>query len=149
MMNVIIKENVELKKNVTDWREAILIAGKKLEESGTINHKYSESMVEAVEEFGPYIVLAPGIAFAHSRPSKEVNDKGISLVTLKTPVCFGHPENDPVDIIVAIASKDQSSHIELLKKVVDFIDDEGNVHLLRNAETNADLDAIVKKINGG
>lgn len=149
MDNVVLKENVQLNVKSRNWKEAIESAGKLLEKSGVITRDYTNSMIDAVEEFGPYIVLAPEIAFAHSRPTADVKGMGISLITLETPVEFGHEQNDPVGIVVAIASNDHTSHIQLLKKVVDFMDDCENVKFLRNASTEDDLTNILKRINGG
>ena len=43
-----------------------------------------------VDEHGPYIVIAPGLALAHARPGPEVLADGLAVVTLAEPVPFGH-----------------------------------------------------------
>ena len=39
-------------------------------------------MIRMIEEHGPYVVIAPGLALAHARPGPEVLADGLSVVTL-------------------------------------------------------------------
>ena len=61
-------ERIELDRTVTDWREGIRAAGVLLEKTNSIDSAYTDAMIASVEEKGPYIVVAPGFAFAHARP---------------------------------------------------------------------------------
>lgn len=97
-----------------DWREAIEISGALLVESGATTEEYTAAMVKTVEELGPYMVIAPGFALAHSRPSAAVKRTGLSWVTLAEPVAFGNEANDPVDLIVGLAALDHDSHIRVM-----------------------------------
>ena len=38
----------------------------------------------------------------------------LSAVTLAVPVMFGHPSNDPVDVVLAFASPDRNAHVGML-----------------------------------
>lgn len=44
-------------------------AGDLLVSTDVSTDTYTEEMLRNVEENGPYIVIAPGFAFAHARPS--------------------------------------------------------------------------------
>ncbi|WP_080796284.1 PTS sugar transporter subunit IIA [Corynebacterium pacaense] len=103
-------ERIALDVEVGDWRGAIRAAGELLERSGSIDPDYTVAMIRSVEEKGPYIVVAPGFAFAHARPSAAVHETALSWVRLAEPVEFGHPDNDPVDLVVALAATDSTSH---------------------------------------
>ena len=92
------------------WEEAVLAAGGLLERAGIAGPAYTGSMIDNVETNGPYIVVAPGFAFAHARPSEAVHRTGMSWVRLATPVAFGHKSNDPVDLVVALAATDSGAH---------------------------------------
>ena len=74
----------------TEWTEAIRLAGKGLVAAGFTTDAYTDQMSETVEKMGPYIVIAPGLALAHSRPSEAVLKSGLSWVRLSTPVKFGN-----------------------------------------------------------
>jgi ascorbate PTS system EIIA or EIIAB component len=107
-----------------DWRAAVRVAGEALVTSGATAPAYTGEMIATVEQLGPYIVIAPGIALAHSRPSPAVHRAGISLVTLDRPVDFGHRMNDPVRLVVGLAAPDEESHVTALSTLAEFLADE-------------------------
>jgi len=105
---------IRLDVDASDWRAAIRAAGELLGETGVAGDSYTDAMIRVVEEHGPYIVLAPGFALAHSRPDDSVTRTGMSLVRLAEPVRFGHDTNDPVTLVMALASVDSSAHQDAL-----------------------------------
>lgn len=68
-------------------------------------------MIEVIEEFGAYIVIAPGLALAHARPGPDVKTDGLAVVTLDEPVVFGHPHNDPVSVVIGLAVSTAEAHV--------------------------------------
>jgi ascorbate PTS system EIIA or EIIAB component len=122
---------IALDQQVSDWEEAIRSSGRLLEATGVAKPAYTEAMVESVHEHGPYIVVAPGFAFAHARPSEAVLRTGMSWVRLAAPIEFGHSSNDPVTLVVALAAKDSTTHQEAMASLA---------RLLGNKETRAALD---------
>ena len=127
----VIKINLEVK----DWEEAVRAGGQLLFEAGKCTSGYIDAMVRTVQEMGPYMVLAPGLALAHARPEDGVNEVGLSLVTLQTPVNFGNAANDPVELVISFCAVDHESHVDVLKALAMFLREEVNQHFLRNAET--------------
>jgi ascorbate PTS system EIIA or EIIAB component len=73
-----------------------------------------ERCVATVEELGPYMVVAPGVALAHARPEDGALSLGLTVATLSEAVQFGHAENDPVDVVFAFGSPDRDQHVGLL-----------------------------------
>jgi ascorbate PTS system EIIA or EIIAB component len=102
--------SVSLDVRVESWEQAVRAAGRLLEEVGVAEDAYTDSMVDSVHEKGPYIVIAPGFAFAHARPSEAVRRTGMSWLRLAEPVEFGHRTNDPVTLVVALAATDSDAH---------------------------------------
>lgn len=98
----------------TTWPDAVAAACAPLVESGAVEPRYPDRCVAMVHEHGPYIVLAPGIALAHARPEDGVLRLGLAVATLAAPLAFGHPENDPVDVVFAFGSPDTEQHVGLL-----------------------------------
>lgn len=99
---------------VADWREAIRAACRPLIDAGAFEPRYADRCVAVVEEHGPYMVLAPGIALAHARPEDGVRRLGLGVATLEHAVRFGHEQNDPVDVVLAFGSPDRETHVGLL-----------------------------------
>lgn len=96
------------------WREAIALACRPLVDAGAVEPRYVTACAALIDEHGPYIVLAPGIALAHARPEDGVHGVGLTVAVLDEPVRFGHPANDPVDLVFAFASPDRDQHVGLL-----------------------------------
>ena len=101
----------------TDWKDAIRLAGKGLVAAGFTTDAYTDQMIETVEKMGPYIVIAPGLALAHSRPSEAVLKTGLSWVRLSTPVKFGNKANDPVSLVIGLAGHDENEHITVMSAI--------------------------------
>ncbi|WP_201724780.1 PTS sugar transporter subunit IIA, partial [Streptomyces antimycoticus] len=116
-------EAVRLDVRAADWREAIGAAGRLMVETGAATDEYTDEMVANVEENGPYIVIAPGVAFAHSRPSPAVLRTGMSWVRLAEPVEFGHESNDPVTLVVALAAQDSAAHTSAMGSLARLLGD--------------------------
>ena len=119
-----------------DREHAIEMAGELLVASGRSTPEYTDSMLDAVAENGPYIVIAPGIALAHGRPSEAVLEIGLSLVTLAEPVIFGNEANDPVRLVIGLCAVDHSSHIDTMAELATFLGDSASVNNLLNAVHN-------------
>ena len=126
----------------SDREAAIRASGQLLVESGRVTADYIDQMVAAVEEFGPYIVIAPGIALAHARPSESVLATGLSLAVLASPVEFGS-HNDPVNLVFGLAAVDHDSHLTVLAELAERLSDEHFVNKLVNASTNDQLGALL------
>ncbi|MCS4490320.1 PTS sugar transporter subunit IIA [Corynebacterium sp. ES2775-CONJ] len=112
---------VTLDIEVDTWENAIIEAGKLLERDGMSTSVYTRDMVRTVQEQGPYIVLAPGFALAHARPSQEVKATAFSAVRLAHPVRFGHESNDPVTLVFAMAAVDSVQHMQAMKEIARII----------------------------
>jgi len=113
--------SILLDVDTESWQDAVHTAGSLLERSGAADAAYTTSMIANVTDNGPYIVVAPGFAFAHARPSAAVHRTALSWVRLGTPVSFGHPTNDPVDLVVALAATDASTHTSAMAQLAKVI----------------------------
>lgn len=136
-------EAVCARMTAPDWRAAVRAGGQLLVAQGAATPQYVDGMIRTVEEFGPYVVLAPGMALPHSRPEDGALKTGFSLITLATPVAFGVPENDPVDIVISFAAVDKNAHVEALRVLASMLTDEPRLAAIRDAVTDAELFASV------
>lgn len=134
---------IRIGASADDWRSAVRASGDALVASGVTEDAYTDEMIATVEQLGPYIVIAPGIALAHSRPSPSVHRAGISIVTLAKPVEFGHRENDPVRLVVGLAAPDDEGHVTALATLADFLSDESRREALLTASTAGAVRAMV------
>jgi mannitol operon transcriptional antiterminator len=144
LCDVITREMIELDFNASDWEVAVRKAGELLELGNCIDKIYIDSMVEVVKSIGAYIVIGKGIALPHSRSSDGVKKIGISLLRLQVPVVFGHPENDPVDLVFALSAVDNVSHMIVLSDLAKLLNVEENIAVIRAATCPEE---ILKLIN--
>lgn len=135
---------VELNGRAGNWREAIRLAGSLLERSGDATRDYTDAMVQSVEDNGPYIVVAPGFAFAHARPSEAVKRTALSWVRLAQPVEFGHKSNDPVDLVVALAARDSSEHLAAMKELAGLLGKPATRSALDSVSTEEELREVLR-----
>lgn len=129
---------------VDDWREAVRQAASALVDLGAANDEYPDACVAMVEQHGPYIVLAPGLALVHARPEDGGLAVGIAVTRLANPVEFGHPDNDPVNLLLAFCTPDAQAHIDSLSTVARSLSG-GLATRLRAASDENELTAIVKE----
>ncbi|MGH3325203.1 MAG: PTS sugar transporter subunit IIA [Streptomyces sp.] len=141
-------EAVRLDAPATDWREAVRAAGDLMAATGTSTGEYTAEMIENVERNGPYIVIAPGFALAHARPSPAVLRTGMSWVRLESPVEFGHESNDPVTLVVGLAAKDPGAHQAAMAGLARLLADPAVEQALRDAPTAAALRAVLDGEHG-
>ena len=116
-------EAITIGAQVGDWRAAVTAAGAALELSGATTAGYTARMIRVIDEFGAYIVIAPGLALAHARPGADVLADGLSVVTLAEPVNFGHPNNDPVSVIVGLAVSNSDDHLRSVAALANVFND--------------------------
>jgi len=135
LADLLTKEVIELHGTASDWREAVRLAGALLAKNEAVTPAYVEAMVKVVEELGPYMVVAPGIALAHARPENGVQRPCMSLVRLASPVEFGSTANDPVDLIFAFGAVDKAAHLQALKELAIFLQREEATSALRRCDT--------------
>jgi mannitol/fructose-specific phosphotransferase system IIA component (Ntr-type) len=123
--------------------QAIELSGQLLERSGRVNSDYIPSMLAAVDNFSPYIVIAPGIALAHGKPEDGVIEPGLSLLVIREPLSFGHEHNDPVSLVFGLAAKDHGSHVELMGELAEFLGNQPKVNSLLQAADLSQLRSLL------
>lgn len=138
-----------LDAEAADWSAAVRLAGGLLEDTGAATAGYTQAMIDNVVEHGPYIVIAPGLALPHARPSEDVRRTGISWVRLAGPVVFGSESHDPVNLVVALAARDSSEHLGAMAELAEILGDEDKRAALDAAETPTEILEILQGEAGG
>ena len=131
---ILSKEDIQVGVECSTWEEAVHKASKPLLEKGYINTKYVQEIFEKIKKYGPYMVVAPGIAMPHAGVNDGVYRTGLSIMTLKEPVQFNHSANDPVHTVIFLAATDDYTHIETLTNLLDILSIEENVEKIKKAK---------------
>ncbi|WP_054179649.1 PTS ascorbate transporter subunit IIA [Trabulsiella odontotermitis] len=132
--------SIRLQAEADSWQAAVKIGVDLLVAADVVEPRYYQAILDGVERFGPYFVIAPGLAMPHGRPEEGVKKNGFALVTLKTPMVFNHEDNDPVDILITLAAVDARSHQEEgIMQIVNLFEDDANFDRLRACRSEQDV----------
>ena len=130
-------------EGLTTPEEVIHFSGQLLVNSGKVKETYIEKMEEAFHDLGPYMVMAPGIAMPHARPSGDVSEPCISFIRLKEPVSFHHTFNDPVRLVFALGGVENDSHLALLQELGKFLEDDNVRERLLTITSYGELEKLI------
>lgn len=127
-----------------DWRGAIRAAADPLLMAGAVSRNYVDRCIGMVEEQGAYIVVAPGVALAHARPEDGARSLALSFARLDPPLRFGHPDNDPVELLFVFAAPRGDRHVAVLGRLARaLMGDLGD--RLRSAQTDAEASRVLEE----
>ena len=143
---MIVRQSIRVDHPASNAPEAIQAAGELLCQSGACRPEYVQAMVANYREFGPYFVIAPGLAMPHARPEQGAVQAQLSLVRLREPVVFGHAENDPVQVVLGLSATSSDQHIELIQHIVTLLSDENNLSVLMNSNDPEQLYRLITRV---
>lgn len=137
-MNLLKKENVQICDSVKDWRTAVRLAVKPLEEHGYVEPRYKEEIISNVENMGPYIVIADNIALPHARPEQGAISTQISVTLFRQNVIFDGKDM-PARLFITLAAKDSNSHLDALMEISELLSDETIVKKILESSDEEEL----------
>ena len=149
LLDLLTEWTVQAQQSVTAWEQAADRVGKLLVDAGTVEQRYVDAMKQVLRDMGAYAVIAPGIVLLHARPEDGVIEPTFGMVTLATPVPFGHPDNDPVDIVLAFGAVDKQAHITALQQLAKLLMDPVAVERIRTASDDQELVSVIRSLNSG
>lgn len=139
-------ENVCFVDHVDDWREAIHVSLKALEDGGFVTPEYANNIIAETLNVGPYYVLANNVALIHARPEDGAIKKQLSVTRLARPIVFkdkeiplsGMPEW-PIRLLFSLSAEDSTSHIQVIRVIASICMDDAAVDALLDKETPMEL----------
>jgi mannitol/fructose-specific phosphotransferase system IIA component (Ntr-type) len=139
LVDLLQEDMILLDVTASDWKEALRIGVDLLEGSGGVEPRYYDEIIKMIDELGPYVVIAPGLALGHAGPDAGVIRTCFSLITLAEPVEFGVPCNDPVDIVFCFAAPNKEDHMAALRQMALFCCEPEHLELIRKAKTAGEI----------
>lgn len=137
-MKLVLEGNISVVNRVNDWRDGVEQAGKILVAKKKIEERYIEASIKNIEKFGGYIILADGVAMPHARPEDGAIETSVSLLVIKEGVVF-FENQERVNLIFMLSSKDSSSHINILRKLSNLIDDDEMIKKISNSSNENEI----------
>lgn len=132
-----------------DWREAIKESCQLLLEQQVINQVYVEEVIGSVEEFGPYIVIVPGVAMPHSsEQSQGVFGTAISFTKMKEPVIFDEEDTDKnASLFFTLAAKNPEEHIQNISSLSEMLMTDGLISALEATTNLAEFEQVMRQFS--
>lgn len=132
-------------KQPADWREAIKESCQLLLERNVINQVYVEEVIASVEEFGPYIVIVPGVAMPHSsEQSQGVFGTAISFTKMKEPVIFDENDSEKnASLFFTLAAKNPQEHIQNIANLSDMLMTDGLISALEATNNQLEFEQVM------
>ncbi|WP_375525467.1 BglG family transcription antiterminator [Paenibacillus terreus] len=134
---------IAIREDISHWRLAIRTAAKPLLHDGSITDGYVRAMIDKVNQYGPYIVAAPGVAIAHARPEDGAVRASMSLLTIRKGVAFSSQPRHLVHLLFVVVGMDGQSHLKALSQLVDMLKDKRNRRMLGNIEKKAEIIRLI------
>lgn len=135
------QKHYKFAQKAKDWKDAIRMSCESLEADGTVDANYKEEIIRCVEEYGPYIVIIPGVAMPHSQEGATgVNKTAIGFMKLEEPVTFdpGDPDKTAT-LFFTLASCDHDKHLDNMSRLSEMLCNEDLLADLQKAQTPEDL----------
>ena len=132
------------RRRAAGWEDAVRQACAVLVQAGDVTEEFTISAIQSVRSAGPYIVIMPGVALVHSELGKGVKRLAMSLVTFESGVCFHHPANDPVRLVLCLAPTDNWAHLRALRGLLSLLN-KVPVRALCAASTPQELYEYIKE----
>lgn len=146
MLEKDIRSKVNIIDSIENWEKAIKLAAKPLLLDNSVTENYVRAMVNNVRKFGAYIVINDTIALAHSRPEDGVMRNCLSLLKINEGVVFDENLGDKVYLIFVLGAVSNRSHIDILLKLMEIIDNHDMVKRLIDATSIATLIEILQEV---
>lgn len=141
-MKQLLKGNIQIVDEVKDWKTALEIASQPLIEKGKIETRYIDAMIETICKLGPYIVMIPKVAMPHARPEDGVNETSLSLLKLNKAIEFS-PEKNKVQLILILAAKDNSSHVNVIVEIMNFIENDSLIDKVISCQSVYEIEKLL------
>lgn len=134
---------ISLAPSSESFRSAVTDSVALLVSAGHAKIDYVNRVIENLERFGPYFVVAPGVAIAHASASDAVLSPGLSLLKLEQGVVSGALENDPVRLVFSLCTPNPVDHLDLLSEFARVMSTYGVVNSLLNASAESAIRQIL------
>jgi PTS system ascorbate-specific IIA component len=131
---------------VSNWRQSVEVVGEILVKNNKVDRAFIKSMIEVVEEFGPYMILIPEVAFFHGRPGSNVYEPCLSLAVLAEPVYFSEFENQKITCAFGFGAIDNESHLKMLIEISDLLQDQKFIDLITNNGSKEEILEVIRNI---
>ncbi|WP_303325385.1 PTS sugar transporter subunit IIA [Actinomyces radicidentis] len=126
--------------HVASWQEAVRLAMRPLVEAETVTTDYVDTVIDNVTKpGGTYMDLGFGFMLAHARPETGAKKTSLAILKLDAPVNLDDDPQHPIQVVIALAAVDTSTHLETMADLAALLSDEDHRNRILSATTNDEL----------
>lgn len=136
-------------EDADSWQDAIQKSCEPLVRRGYVTQEYAQRIIACVDEFGPYIVIVPGLAIPHATKAVAGTTKtAIAFAKFKNRISFD--EEDPekyATVFFALAAVDEEEHLKNMRQLFQVLSDDQLLEKLGQvecAEQLLELDGLLE-----
>lgn len=131
---------VKVIDTVNDYKEAIKISCDILEENKVIESRYYNSILNKIDELGPYFCIAEGVAMPHARPEDGAIKEGVSIVKINSPIDF---LGKKISVFFTLSAKDNESHLTILRKIAEVCMNKEKLNIILNSKNEEEIQEVL------
>lgn len=145
MIEKIIHEDlIKLNIQANDWKDAVGKSAQPLVDNKYITDNYVSEIINSVNEYGPYFVIAPHVALAHAPSDSGAKSLAMGISTLKPAVKFNNADNDPVSYVFTLSAPDSDSHLKAMQELVGLLSSSEFYEVMDKAQSSAEILQFIK-----
>lgn len=147
MLKSLIREGLySIHEGFESWEDAFRAAVVPLTQRNYVTMAYADSIIKAVKEMGPYVIIVPGICLPHAEDKENVLQSGVCLMKTAKPVVFSDNPDEYASVFFVIACKDSETHQENMVRLSELLADEELMATLQQVSTESELLELAAKI---
>ena len=144
LKKLIAQDRVFFVDGFDSWEDAVRAGAQPLIRDGAIEEVYIQSMIDCINKYGPYIVIAPDVAMPHAQGgSVGVKETAIAFMKTRRKVHFSDSPEHDARLFFVLASVDSDSHMDMLQSLVEEISDEDFLASLVEADNVDELKNLI------
>lgn len=130
-----------------DWKDALVACGQPLMKAGYITSEYIDAIIDCVEKYGSYIVIAPDIAMPHSTENAKGTLKtGIGFMKVNQAVAFEKEDREKdARLFFTLVSCNHEDHLANMMQLSELLMNEELVSDLLKVNNDEELLAVARK----
>ena len=141
---LIAQDRVLFKEGFDNWEDAVKAGAQPLIRDGAIEETYIQSMIDCINKYGPYIVIAPDVAMPHAQGGGVgVNETAIAFMKTRRKVHFSDSPEHDARLFFVLASVNNDAHMDMLQALVEEISDEEFLAKLVEADSMEELKSVI------
>ena len=129
-----------------NWQDAIKASVEPLIQSNVVNPEYAQSIINCINEYGPYVVIAPNICIPHAEDKDNVNKTEIAFMKTDIPVNFSDDPEQAVQLFFVLASNNEEKHLENLRNLMKMMMNEDLMESLAKVSGEEEFLSIVDQL---